>query len=337
MEICKFVHQNNSEINQCRFRSKYGGYCSKHKRNYLIDDDNLIIRDRFTGKQSDYLVKDLANYYHLRIDTTKQKHKKQFYFDEICKFIHSLDKYDTEKIIKIQSLIRRYFSNQYKRCNNDEDFYTYDPLHTIERRYFYTYKDLKNFYWGFDIRSLVKLLNTYDINPYTTEKIPGEVVQDIQARITNLQENGDFEDINNLVKRDKKELIKQKIVDLFSDIELSGYSCHIDWFIELSIRRLKELYKQLEDLWNFRLREFEETKRRLAPPNGRIFTTPITTVSDYDCKEDIQELILHDICKFKNIENDSDKKLGYMYFLICLSHVSPQCYTIHQQWISLAN
>ena len=338
MENCKFVHQNESEIIQCRFKSKYGNFCCKHKRNYLVDDDNMIIRDRFTGKQSDYLVKDLSNYYHLRINTIdKEKKKKKFYFEEICKFINSLDEYNIKNIIKIQSLIRRYLSNSWKRCNNDEDFYTFDPLHSIESDYLYIYKDSQNLHWGFDIRSLIKLLTTNDLNPYTTEKIPPNIILDIKSKVKHLRKNQKFEDIDNQVQRDRSNLIKQNIVDLFSDIEINGYFCHIDWMMDLSIRRLKELYKQLEDLWNYRLRDFIETKKRLSPPDGKLFTTPILNVMDYDRKEDVQELILHDLNKFKTIESNSDKKLGYMYFLICLSTVSPQCYAIHQQWISMVN
>jgi len=72
------------------------------------------------------------------------------------------------KIIKIQSLIRRYLVQQLiqsKKCNNSEDFYSYDPIDQIDPFYFYSYKDSKQFRWGFDIRSLMKLIDLGYPNP----------------------------------------------------------------------------------------------------------------------------------------------------------------------------
>jgi hypothetical protein len=220
-----------------------------------------------------------------------------------------------------------------------EDFYTFDKLQDTPLKYFFTYQDCKGFHWGFDIRSLHKLLqNNNFLNPYTTEKIPDTAIYRINHKMEELRGEFEYEDIDNIVKRDHKSIIKQKVVDLFSDIEISGYPCQIDWFLTLSIRLLRELYKQLADLWDYRLQYHQDTKRRLIPPNGKLFTTPLSVIiHDYDKIEDIQELLLSDISKFKNIQNESDKKLGYMYFLICLGSVSPHCYNIHQEWISAIN
>ena len=60
----------------------------------------------------------------------------------------------------------------------------------------------------------------------------------------------------------------------------------------------------------------------------------ISVPGDYQTIQDTQELVIHDILKFKNISDASDRKLGYMYFLICLSYVSPECYITHGDWIS---
>ena len=71
-------------ITDCHNKDKYGEYCSKHKRNYLVADD-IIILERFTNKSSDYLKNDIIktlqktirNY---KVDKTK---KKQYFFDEL--------------------------------------------------------------------------------------------------------------------------------------------------------------------------------------------------------------------------------------------------------------
>jgi len=339
MNHCQFINQTTGELNPCRFKQKYGNFCCKHKRDYLTCE-NTIIQNRFTYNISDYLVKDLTNYYYSRINFSKTKvkpkKKKQYYFEEVCKFINSLKEYDESKIIKIQGLIRKklVLNRINIKCNNTEDFYTYDPINEINPKYFFYYKDLNNLNWGFDIRSLIKLITMNYPNPYTIELIPESVIKEVKNKIKSLKKTSSFEDINELILRDRKTTIKQNAVDLFSDIELNGYSCEISWFFDLSGRRLKELYKQLEDLWNYRAQLSQQIKQSICPPDGRVFTTPVSEVLHYNCKEDLQELILHDVSKFKNANNPQDKKLGYMYFIIGLGAVSPPCYITHQDWIS---
>ena len=76
----------------------------------------------------------------------------------------------------------------------------------------------------------------------------------------------------------------------------------------------------------------EEAKRNICPPNADIFKTPISEINNYNCKEDLQELIIHDITKFTQAEEDSSRKLGFMYFLIGLGYVSRECYLSHE-WL----
>ena len=288
---------------------------------YLVENEfehDMINISKFTFKMSDYYVKDLAKYYYLRINHTKQKFKKAQYFNEISQFINSLNLYNESlyKIIKIQSLIRRYLVNlkiESKKCNNTEDFYSYDPIDQIDPFYFYSYTDNKRFRWGFDIRSLMKLIDLGYPNPYTTEPISENIIQDIKNKVNLLKQDPKYEELEDIIERNRKEAIKQKVVDLFSDVELSGYSCQISWFFNLRGHKLKELYKQLEDMWNYRSQLSQERKNQICPPDGRIFTTSVVEVFSYNCKEDLQELIVNDVTKFKNAISESDKKLGYMY------------------------
>ena len=333
---CKHVDKNNG-YKYCKNKMKYGDFCSKHKRLYLIKNDTDIVIENFTNNISDYLLKDLKYYYKKHINKIVGNHKKEFYFNEVSKSILNPNECDLNIIIKIQTKIRKFLENRYKRCNNNEDFYTFEELKDVPKKYLFIYKDLKGFLWGFDIRSLSKLIEINKLNPYTTEEIPDYVIDNIQKRMNLLLKRNSYENLEAIIIKDRKDKIKKNIVDLFSDIEVNGYSCRIEWFLNLSIRRLKELYKQLEDLWNYRLREFIDTKKRLAPPDGKLFTTPIINLNEYQNIQDIQELILHDVLKFKNLTDLSDKKLGYMYFLICLGYVSPECYLVHQEWISAIN
>ena len=338
-KTCQFINLNDSQ-NLCDHKCKYGDYCYKHRREYLIVNDT-ICRDRFTGLSKDYLKKDLIEYVKVKMRVKIDISDKKKLFDKVDKHINAINEYHTidndKNIIKIQSLVRgkniRNKLNELK-CNNDEDFYTYEELKDIPKQYFYSYIDDKKFRWGFDIRSLDKLLSMNYPNPYTTEPIPQKIISEVKQKINDLRKNNDYIDISESIVRERKDAIKQKIVDLFSYIEQSGYTCQIEWFTNLTIRRLKELYRQLEDVWNYRSQLSNQMKRNICPPNADIFKTPMIEVMNYTCKEDLQELILHETMKFTNAVSDSDRKLGFMYFLIAFGMVSPQCYHAHIEWLS---
>jgi hypothetical protein len=344
MEICKFIDPQNSENsnleNTCKFKPKYGCYCYKHRRNHLIKD-NMINIDNFTGLSKDYLKSDLLYYRIYKMKNKSPMGDKKEIFDEIKEYINSLKRYEDEKnynnIVKIQCIMRGKIirmKNENLKCNNDEDFYTYEDLSDIESKFFYSYKDTSGIRWGFDIRSLDKLIQMRYPNPYTTEEIPLNIIEEVKNKISLLKLDPEYEDLTDSIVRDRKETIKQKIVDLFSFIEQSGYTCHVEWFTVLSVRRLKELYRQLEDIWNYRSQLSQQMKRNICPPNADIFKTPMIEVMNYSEKEDLQELILHEVLKFTQAQTDSDRKLGFMYFLIAFGMVSPQCYHAHIDWLS---
>jgi hypothetical protein len=326
--------------NPCKYNCNYGDYCYKHRREFLIVDDN-ISRDRFTGLSKDYLKNDLVKYLKNKMRRKSIIHGKEELFQEISKHIITINGYHeidhTNEITKIQSLFRGKMirdKNKGLKCNNDEDFYTYDELKTVPKQYFYSYVDNSNIRWGFDIRSLDKLIIMGFGNPYTTEPVPQTVIDDVKNKISIMKLDSSYEDLTDSIVRDRKETIKQKVVDLFSFIEQSGYTCHIEWFTSLSLRRLKELYKQLEDVWNYRSQLSNTMKCNICPPNADIFKTPMIEVMNYNEKEDLQELILHEVMKFTHSETDSDRKLGFMYFLISFGMVSQPCYLAHSDWLS---
>lgn len=331
--------------------SKYGGYCKKHRRHYLCDKNNIIIYERFTGQESDYLKNDI-------IKTLKQingspplyeKWKKIYLYNILKENLDILNKYskDIHTINSIQKKIKRKpteinklrgegFFNK-KLCNNETDFFTFDCMDDIEEKYFFSYKDNNNLVWFFDIRSFNKLINMKNENPYTTEEIPSVVIRD-SKKLTKLLKLTDKDDIvDDYVYKTKKQIIKQKAIDIFSQIEQYGFDSNFDWFMKLHISKLKKLYNLLEDIWNYRLQLSSETKYRICPPNGLVFNIPIYQVSSITDKEQLQEIILNEVLKFNNAVHEDDKKLGYMYFLIGLSGVSRECYMAHQWMISAIN
>ena len=343
--MCKFSEDN---IN-CQNKIKYGGYCFKHRRYHLIDN-NLINYDNFTYKPSDYLKKDIINTL-ISMGTIVNKTKndtKGLLFNKLLEKYKTLDKYsnDTPSILKIQKIIKKknnisslkgigYINKD--KCNNTEDFFSFEEINDIDDRYFFSYEDKNKFIWFFDIRSFNKLIEMEQPNPYTRDPIPSNVVKRAKKLTEKLKLNNNDNQVDlQLIKQTKEQIVKQKTVDLFASIEQAGYECNIVWFLNLHRDLLKKLYRNLEDLWNYRLPLTQEMKSRIAPPTGNVFSMRVNDVFRISNKQDLQSIILNEVSKFQGAVQEGDKKLGYMYFLIGLGMVSEECYYAHQ-WLMLAN
>lgn len=338
-------------------RDLYGGFCRKHKREYLIYD-SFIVFERFTCKEGDYLKKDITNTLNLLFKgNTWAKITKPYLFN-ILKEYYSHDKDITiprearftrnflneKNIVFLKGIQRKYadikinflkgegFKDKMK-CNNDTDFFTYDSISDIDQKYFFSYKDSGNFIWFFDIRSFNKLIEMGQGNPYTREEIPQEV-KERANKLSGLLKLTNEEDIVNTenLRLSRKQILKQRVIDIFSEMEQFGYGCNIDWFLELNSRKLKGLYRNLEDIWNYRLNLSYETKARISPPNGIAFNIPVVEVNAVTSTLQLQEIIINEVSKFNNALTEDDKKLGYMYFLLGMGLVSRRCYEAHQ-WI----
>ena len=342
--MCDYLQNDN----MCRKNKCYGNYCNKHKREYLVQN-NFIIINNFTYKSSDYLKDDIL----FTINTIdKQKYKKSLkkglLFDiltiKISKYKHYTS--NAESII----LVQLHYKEKYKQrnsnlrgegfidrksCNNNEDFFTYETVDEIDDKYFFSYKDDTNIIWFFDIRSLKKLIEMNQGNPYTMKAFDHIIIYKVNKLIEYLINNNislDFKDEMKELKQDKKKLLKQKITDVFASIERLGFSINIEWFTSLHIIQLKNLYSHMEDIWNYRAQLPSTMKIKICPPDGIIFSKSALEIRNTINRESIKDYILTDINKFNNAISDSDKKTGFMYFLIGLSKVNPDVYNTHP-WI----
>ena len=73
----------------------------------------------------------------------------------------------------------------------------------------------------------------------------------------------------------------------------------------------------------------EETKSRIAPPNGLVFNIPINDIYDMTNKYEIIDIILNEVNKFNNAISIEDRKLGYFYFLLGLGECCQECLDAH--------
>tara|TARA_B110001469_G_C9611545_1_gene304221 strand:- start:374 stop:1420 length:1047 start_codon:yes stop_codon:yes gene_type:complete len=336
---------NLNEI-ECTFNNKkcYGGYCWKHRKNYLLDN-NCIIIDRFTSYSNDYTIKELKYFCNRFIKSTKEtkSFKKTDYFTLLDNF-YLCNKYSIKTIVKIQSCIRLFLIQQTiklhgsailnrNKCNNEEDFYTYDPINEIDPLYFFSYKDNQNKFWGFDVRSINKLIDMNYGNPYTTESIHEECKLKVYSLINYLKTKGLIISIENSMIIDRKSLVKQRFVDFFSQMEYSGYSCNVQWILDLHPVKLKRLYRELEDIWNYRANLSENIKCEIVPPHGRLLIMPVSDYNNCNVKLDLQEILSKELIKICSSSIQSSMNLGFMYVIIALSIVSHPCYMVHHEWV----
>lgn len=337
---------------------KYGSYCSSHKSKYLLHD-GLILHSRFTGRSSDYLKTDVINTLSF-LSPTKGwgKVKKEYLFNtlkdyfeinipsssyenKVLKNIKYLEEENLEKIKNLQIKSRKNKDVKLRgigyidksKCNNDTDFFTYDKIDEIEDKYFFSYKDNNSFIWFFDIRSFNRLIEMGQSNPYTRDDIPLDVIEKSKklSKIMRLTDEDNLIDNQEIILT-KRQILKQKTIDVFSQMEQYGFGCNIDWFLNLHARKLKNLYRSMEDIWNYRLNLAPEMKSSISPPNGIVFNIPVTQIMNNYNVESLQEIILNEVSKFNNAINEECKKLGYMYFLLGLGTVSAECYHSHQ-WL----
>lgn len=159
--------------------------------NSLIPENNTIIKPKRKYKKKelsvftyeDYRKNDiiLTNYtipilkqvcklYKLKVSGKKDEliSRINTYFSKIINAT-LIQKYIRSKLVHLVMKIYKQNVCDIKTCVNDTDFYTFEPLHEIEREQFYSYTDDKQFTYGFNVTSLIELLRKTQkmYNPYT--------------------------------------------------------------------------------------------------------------------------------------------------------------------------
>ena len=170
-------------------------------------------------------------------------------------------------------------------------------------------------------------------NPYTIEPIPDLIKSKVDVLINYLQKQNIQVSIDNTVITDRNTQVKQRFVDLFAQIEYSGYSCDVNWILDLNTAKLKRLYKELEDIWNYRANLALSVKKDIVPPDGRLCVMPVQDYINCSVKIELQEVLANSLIRLLGARTPSDMNLGFMYFLIGLSMVSNPCYIVHSQWV----
>lgn len=207
------------------------------------------------------------------------------------------------------------------KCVNPVDVLTLDSIHSIPKDRLVTYSDADKFIYAFDIGTLSVLLERGDDNPYTRTAFPKEVVSRASELIrllkvvrVNIAIDDDEE-----ITQTPEIVIKRRTVKLFQEMDTLDQYTDPAWFLDLTTSQLTKLYKETEDIWNYRLNLTNEVKTKIVPPDGKVFHIPIKQVYAIKDRKRLQTTCL-DVMEtlIRSAPFRADRVNGCIYVLLGL-------------------
>ena len=215
--------------------------------------------------------------------------------------------------------------NSLDELTNNEDFFSFDKLESIDKELLFIIEETK-FTYGFDIRSFKKLIETTNKNPYTMTDFTGEFKDRYKKRIEKLKNKKISLDYEPETQMTPEQEFYQRVLKVFikmDELNVVASGTNPNWFLELSLNQLKKMYRVLEDIWNFRSNMTNEQRNNIVPGNN-IFRYPLLWFLNIDEKEKIQLLLLNEMDKLvSSASNINDKITGCYYILIALTEICP--------------
>ena len=277
-------------------------------------------------------LKTIVKKYNLQIKGNKVDLKKSLYnYFYYNSFVIKIQKIHRKVLIK--NYIFLHGPGFYNRslCTNDIDFCTLDKLNLIPFTQFFSFKDINNFIYGYDILSFYNLYkkNSNEIkNPFSTNIIPKSIIINMlnyikYSKILGFNINLNYDIINDF---NESKQLDMKILSLFQYIDNLGNYTNTNWFTSLSKQELIVFFRELFDIWNYRANLTQEIKREIVPPIGNPFfnnlNINVNNVSNFNymiIKKYLTNVI--EIFITKGI-NDESKKMGCYYILSALTLVN---------------
>ena len=75
-----------------------------------------------------------------------------------------------------------------------------------------------------------------------------------------------------------KKRVELKTLDLFQHINSLGNYSDPNWFLSLSRTQLIRFYRELYDIWSYRANLSDETKMKICPQRGYLFSSNDRTI-----------------------------------------------------------
>lgn len=310
----------------------------------LISYDTFLINKTNRQKKNFFYVKDIKHTLNkLNILNTKQQKgmKKKELEEHLLNYFSSLHKYNKniEQIVLIQKNVRNFLDKKNigiygeaildrTKSHNDTDFYTFTPIVEIPKEYLFSYTDDNKFLYSFDIRSFFKLLETTKENPYNRETIPENVINSYKKRIDYIIKNNIYIEQFEEDTLTPDQIFNNRVFKIFQTIDLLNTTAggtNPQWFHNLNIHQLKNYYKVLEDVWNYRAELSQEQKEEIVG-NTTMFPVHVSKLFNIHDKRKIQNVILKEMEKllFKP-QSDMHRSTASYYILIAFVEISTEC------------
>jgi hypothetical protein len=220
---------------------------------------------------------------------------------------------------------------------NETDFYTDTPIELIPDVYRFRFNTARGIIVA-DIRSLMDYTGDNLTSPYTTEEINDKDKYRYSKQCSLLKKFGWFISHDPLKSNDVS--VTQLTVDTFSVLSQHHYVDY-NWFTELTMKDLKNLYYLLNELWTLRLELSAEQKGRIVPSlecNNTLCPNYRSVKLYTDDMEDVLRTELLSILKLLLSGADQTAcKEGGLYFLLGLVMVSPKAASSYPTLHSAAN
>ena len=212
-------------------------------------------------------------------------------------------------------------------CVNETDFYTCQSIQSIPELYFFSYSDQNQRVFGFDIRSIYKLLSYSIINPYNTCEIPKSVRLQIEYlwKHTNTQLQ-----IISSKPLSKLKMYEQSVLSICNQYDQLGYYLDVNVILELTSKQIILFYKYAEDIWNYRAQHLTLDIKKKIVQDGIAFHIPIWMIRKYSPIK-LKKLLIYEMARFVEGPSDipntkDDKVMGVLFILTALVQVSKKMY-----------
>ena len=290
-----------------------------------IGEHNIFLNNTYSVKELKNIIKSYS--YKLKLTGNKS---------QLISTIYSY-LYLSNYAIKIQKIARGILQRKYNSshgpayinrtlCVNATDFLSMDNITDVSKEQFFSFKDEKGFIYGFDILSIFNLMMKTGgfwhraKNPYNSKEFTPNIVRQLRLlmRLSKLMKINICTHIPDVTQglTDKK-TAELRTLTLFQNIDALGNYSDPNWFLSLSINRLKKFMHELIDIWEYRTQLTMIVKRDICPPLGNPFCINLSHLQSLENINEIRQKILLVLEKLVNSGIDRDSKCLGSYYVLC--------------------
>lgn len=317
----KKVNKKKISLNQTDKKSKADDFIMPTKENYME-----VLSKNYTIKQ----LKDIMAHYKIKLEGAIVK------ADIMRRIINYFKLYDTAFVI--QKAWRRCLFKQYNKlrgparfnrkiCVNDTDFFTMDDLHSIPYNQFFSFMDIDNMIYGFDIMSIYNLFNKSDkpMNPYNRNPFPKSLMQNLTKliRLSKCFKEPINLDMNEGEEKNPLVNFENRLLSLFNDIDHLGNYTNYNWFMNLNQAFLIRFLTEIDDIWTYRANLPDLVKREICPQHRDLFLRMHMVDLRYVHVSALREVAIEIMSKLvRSGINEGSRSLGANLVLCALTLVS---------------